>query len=362
MTKLSSIAPIDSTSLELLEAAGFYEIAAIAKSSVDGLTAELEKAHSVLRIGDRPPSGESIEQWIGIARDMVGYKEDSTPALGVVASEEPAAYELSPKELQMLGKAPFAIPLHAQLLVSQKVAVAEIPVGNLFAEHRGEVEYRGSGEPLGEESTTFSKIMTRSMESSVSVAVLDSSGPRSGLDKSKLRSTDEMIGAVPRQSLGPVTLESPRTTLIRAPLKETNAGRTTKSNFYIRGVLHDRPWSMAMGAIFSLLIAVLIPLAVISAALLLLSQEVPEKFAWVPEWILVFPACLPVIGIFYLIMGTRCGCRICGQRLFLPKMCLKSSKAHHVIGLGYIIPTAVFMLIFRWFRCIYCGTPVRLKK
>jgi len=362
MSKLSSISPIDSTSLELLEAAGFYEIGALAKSSTEGLTAELEKAHSVLRIGDRPPSRESVEQWIGIARGMVGYREDSVPVL--VASEDfgSAAYVLSPNELQMLGNAPCAIPLHPQLLISQKLAVAEIPAATLFAEQRREFEHRGHGPGLEGGQASGSKIIMRPIELPVSAVLSDLSAPRTGLDMSKLRSTGEMSGTVPQKSVEPAEDPRPSVSLIRAPLKETNEGRDINSNFYIRGVLHNRPWVIAVGAFLSLVIAVLIPISVVSTVFLLLSQELPEKFPWVPKWILVFPATLPLIGIFYLIMGMRCNCRICGQKLFLPKLCLKSSKAHHVFGLGYIIPTAVFLLIFRWFRCIYCGTPVRLKK
>ncbi|MCX8496521.1 MAG: DUF4332 domain-containing protein [Akkermansiaceae bacterium] len=356
MSKLSSISSIDSTSLELLEAAGFYEIVAIAKSSTDGLTAELEKAHSVLRIGDRPPSRESVEQWIGIARGMVGFKEDPVPVLVASAAVESVVYVLSPSEQQMVEKAPHALPLPPQLLISQKLTVAEIPEGNLFAKQRGQ------GTPVEKGGTSPSKISIRPIELAVGAAFSDPSAPRTGLDMSRLRSTGEMSGPVPMQSSAAVEELRPSVSLIRAPLKETNEGRNIESNFYIRGVLHNRPWGIAVGACLSLVIAVLIPISVVSTVLLLLSQEVPEGFVWVPKWILVFPASLPVVGIFYLIMGMRCNCRICGQKLFLPKLCLKSSKAHHVFGLGYIIPTAVFLLIFRWFRCIYCGTPVRLKQ
>jgi hypothetical protein len=30
--------------------------------------------------------------------------------------------------------------------------------------------------------------------------------------------------------------------------------------------------------------------------------------------------------------------------------------------LGYILPTSFQLLIFHWFRCMYCGTSIRLKE
>jgi hypothetical protein len=112
----------------------------------------------------------------------------------------------------------------------------------------------------------------------------------------------------------------------------------------------------------TLVLAVMLPIGIISAALLLLSQEVPQHFSWVPEWVLVFPLSLPVLAIAWLIWGLSGSCRICGQKLFVPRMCLKNSKAHHITGLGYIASVCLHMLLFKWFRCTYCGTPVRLKK
>ncbi|HEX7262157.1 MAG TPA: hypothetical protein VF258_10110, partial [Luteolibacter sp.] len=104
------------------------------------------------------------------------------------------------------------------------------------------------------------------------------------------------------------------------------------------------------------------PLAILSAGLLLLLSEMPAHFGWVPEWLLAFPLALPVLGIAYLIWGMHGSCRVCGQKLFVPRMCLKNSKAHQIRGLGHIVPVCLHILLFKWFRCTYCGTPIRLKK
>jgi hypothetical protein len=112
----------------------------------------------------------------------------------------------------------------------------------------------------------------------------------------------------------------------------------------------------------TLLIAVIAPLGMISSVLLLLSSELKDHFAWVPGWIIVFPLMLPLVGIAYLIFGLRGRCRVCGQGLFRHHPHLKNSKAHRVRGLGYIIPLCFHILLFHWFRCTHCGTPVRLKE
>ena len=153
-----------------------------------------------------------------------------------------------------------------------------------------------------------------------------------------------------------------RVALIRGPRVETNKGRDPQSPFFIRGVLHSHPVSLSIGAIVTLILAIILPLAIVSAGLLLLSDLVPLHFSWVPKWLLAFPFSLPVVGMGYLFFGLGGSCRICGQKQFVPRACLKNTKAHHVRGLGYIVPVAVHMLLFKWFRCTYCGTPVRLKK
>jgi hypothetical protein len=69
-----------------------------------------------------------------------------------------------------------------------------------------------------------------------------------------------------------------------------------------------------------------------------------------------------VFGLLYFLVSFHASCRVCGQKCFVPRECLKNKKAHHLPVLGYILPTALHMLVFRWFRCAHCGTPIRLKE
>ncbi|MFM2197702.1 MAG: hypothetical protein RLZZ505_1134 [Verrucomicrobiota bacterium] len=156
--------------------------------------------------------------------------------------------------------------------------------------------------------------------------------------------------------------EEDRVALIRAPRAETNHGKDPKSRAYIRGILHTHPWYLRFGAVFSLLLIINLPAAVISTFLLLVSGEHPEVFGWVPGWLLVFPIALPLTSFGYLLWGMTGKCLVCKQRLFARKGALKHVNAHRIRRLGFIIPLCLHMLVFHWFRCSSCGTPVRLRK
>jgi hypothetical protein len=88
----------------------------------------------------------------------------------------------------------------------------------------------------------------------------------------------------------------------------------------------------------------------------------PADFAWVPHWIIVFPISLLVLGILYALVGSRAKCRVCAQRMYVPKQCLKNKKAHHLPLFGYIGAVAMHVIAFRWFNCTFCGTSIRIKK
>jgi hypothetical protein len=348
MTKLSRIPEIGGTSRELLEAAGFLDAESLAKAGAGELAKELERANRILQIAKQTPARGEVEKWIASARELTGVMEDA-------AVEGPGTvnHEISPQVAAMLRQAPFAIPLPASFLVEQNLAVGDIPSALLLNRYVGDLQVKV------EELVPAPKFGPPSAPTS-NIRLADTSGTRMEIDNSRIKSTDTRLGGIQR----PVTAakDDDRISLIRGPRVETNQGRDPKSRRFIRGVLHSHPQSIRVGAVVTLLLMALLPVGVISAFLLLLSQEVPQHFGWVPKWMLVFPLALPVFGIVYLIWGFHGTCRICNQRIFVPKKCLKNAKAHHIRGFGYIVPVSLHILLFQWFRCTYCGTPVRLKK
>jgi hypothetical protein len=352
MSQLASIPGIGKASLELLEAAGFLDADAIARAGADELAAELKRANSMLQITKQTPGRSTVEKWILAAREITGTPADE-PA---IPARMPVDYEQTEHGAAMLATAPFAIPLPARILVANQLGVADVPPAILFNRYSGDLDVRG-GRKLPENRSAKPAAVSNHY-----VRISEPNGQRMEIDTARLRSTQDMGEPLARMPSVKVSPANDRIALLRAPRSETNKGRDPQSQWYIRGVLHSHPNSIMMGALVTLLLMLFVPVAIISAVLLLLSGEMPGHFAWVPGWLIVFPLVLPVLGIFYLIWGVGGSCRICGQNLFRHRAHLKNSRAHHVPGLGYIVPLCFHILTFRWFRCTHCGTPVRLKE
>ena len=352
MANLISIPGIGKSSLELLEAAGFSSMESLAKVGVDELFNELERANNILKIAKRPPTKKSVNSWIDQARALTGMKDEpEAPPL------MPVNYERIPQVVSMLANAPFAIPLPVRVLVENQLAVPDIPPAILLNRYAGDLDVRT------EKRIPQNRTQKTHFSSNNNVQIADNHPQqRLDIDTSKIRSTEDMPSPAPRIATSKKTREDDRVTLIRAPRPETNIGRDPESRRYIRGVLHNHPHMIMAGAVVTLILMILTPVAMISAGLLLLSGEIPKTFGWVPAWLLAIPVSLPVFGIAYLIWGAGGSCRVCGQKLFIARSHLKNSKAHHVRGLGYVLPLCCHIIAFRWFRCTHCGTPVRLKK
>lgn len=362
MTDLRIIPGIGKSTFELLEAAGFPDAESLAKAGADELVRELERANRILQISKKAPVRGNIVRWIATAQVLTGISNDASNATSDGTSNDPSDevtipvnHEVSPKVASMLATAPFAIPLPAKILVEQRLGVSDIPPGILLNRYSGDLEVK-----VDDRMPALKH--GRPVASSSNVRLADVGVARRDIDVSKIKSTDVLAGGKVRAAIVSPKIEDERVALIRGPREETNKGRSPESRFFVRGVMHSHPVSMAVGAVTTLLLGVMLPVGILASLLLLLSREMSDSFGWVPEWLLFLPLSLPVFGIIYLIWGLHGSCRICGQKQFVPRMCLKNSKAHHVPGLGHIVPASFHMLVFKWFRCTYCGTPVRLKK
>jgi hypothetical protein len=141
---------------------------------------------------------------------------------------------------------------------------------------------------------------------------------------------------------------------------ELNAGKKLHSRSYIRGVLHPTPGRVKLGGFFAFFTIILFPLNFVAGALALTlfqDWELLQKL-----WLLAVPVAFLLFGLFYLAVSRPVKCRVCGQPIYVHKACRRNPKAHHVPLLGYILPTIVHLWLFHWFRCMYCGTSVRLKE
>jgi len=321
MAQLSDISDIDSASLELLEAAGIRDAEQLARQKPDFLVTELKKANEVLSIVERAPGKPAVEKWISLAVALVGLPDDEEPAVAA-----PVDYEGSEEVAEMLASAPFAIPLPGKMMMEKQLRVGDIPAGLLLNRYSGNLDVRiGELERLKADVPARRNIgiserfdtqeQQRYFDDTHIKPILPEPGPkRKRTAKSKDPDKED------------------RVRLIRAPRERTNKGKKPESRRFVRGVLHTHPWSLRVGAVCTLLLLANLPLAIISAFLLLLLGEYPESFGWVPKWVLVFPITLPIFAIAYLIWGFSAKCRICAQKLFVHKRALKHIKTHRIRG------------------------------
>ena len=416
MSKLIHIEGIGSDEVELLEATGWTDPHALAKANPELLVKEITAANEMLRIVARTPERQTVEHWISSAARFLDptvpkkRRSRGRPAVADDASAKPARrggrksakvavpdmpvveeapaelpvaavdsgeaalealtgpvnFEAEPDVIEMLSVAPFALPIPARTLAEKGIAPSEIPVAPLLNRALGDLDVRVTVERPRRKDLPAAPADGRraGAAAAVQVADLGFSFGRRGFDPSKIRTIEDAQGDAPlvRVATAKAGPEDERLTLLRSPRPETNAGRDPGSRFYIRGVLHDRPFLVWFGGLFVVLLQLCIPLAVIAAPLLILSDQVPEKFSWVPGWVIAFPIALPVLALLYGLVGARAKCRVCAQRMYVPKHCLKNRKAHHLPLLGHIGAVALHVMVFKWFNCTFCGTSIRIKK
>lgn len=355
MTHLSEIRGIGKSSLELLEAAGFLNAESLATAGAEELALELERANAILRISKRNPARSAIEKWIDAAREITGVEPERDREVQA-PMVMPVNYEESAQVVSMLAAAPFAIPLPARLLVENQLAVSDIPPAILLNRYVGDLDVRV------ESRLPKQRQKKAAASTGAYVKIADNIANRPAVDPSRFRTTDEVGDRPPMPPPSLSASGNERVALIRSPRRSTNEGRDPKSRRYIRGVLHSHPASIVAGAVVTLLLMFMMPVAILCSMLLLVSGEMPDRFSWVPGWLLGFPLSLPLFAVAYLIWGVGGSCRVCGQKLFVKRRHFKNARAHYIKGLGYILPLCFQILLFRWFRCTHCGTPVRLKE
>ena len=343
MIRIDRIDGIDDDSLALLEAAGFQTAASLARTGPVALHRELSRANELLRIAPAVPEVSRLRELIDAARKVSGINE--ALAAGSAAKEASAA----PAVHQLLEAAPIAVPLSARMLVQNKVGVADVPA----ALPVDEIACYLGADRMVESASVKS--------AGGNVRLAESAGAKVEIDASRVRSIEEFVDPhAPAEEAS--SDEVDRIKLLRSPRKESNEGRDPNSRRYLRGILHKNPVRIYFGALVTLMMFLSIPVAAVSAFLLLASSHLPNFFSWVPPWLILFPLIIPLIALFYAVLGNICSCRVCCQKLFVPKSHLKSPRAHRVKVLGYILPLCIHIVLFRWFRCTHCGTPIRLKE
>ena len=77
---------------------------------------------------------------------------------------------------------------------------------------------------------------------------------------------------------------------------------------------------------------------------------------------------LPVVSSFLLlciihfVATQQTRCRVCSCHLYRSRRCDKHRLAHRLPLLGHVFGSALHLILFRWMRCMYCGTAIRLRQ
>ncbi|MGJ8723537.1 MAG: hypothetical protein ACSHYB_03180 [Roseibacillus sp.] len=142
--------------------------------------------------------------------------------------------------------------------------------------------------------------------------------------------------------------------LNRKALESTNRGKKPSSRRFVRGILHPAAFKVASAAFFAIAVRLAMLGAVVLGTLILLDQ-VDVQLAW---YLLI----LPIAALLHFATVGSARCRVCGIKEFVPSGAHKHVKTHRFLFTGPIISTALHLLLFKWFHCMFCGTAVRIKK
>ena len=338
---ISNIQGVSEESRELLEATGVESLKALAESDAHILFAEMQQANGMLKLTPTVPSASEIQSWVEQSRNLLNYHPE-------VEIHRLEAVEEETEKIESVVL--HAIPVPVAHMVKQKISVNDIPAMDSFLEEGEEEPVR-----LKVEIPEGSQELPRIAELPPVQNAPKVAGPQVVQIEPKARERVE-IKPTPtedREKAPIQPLVSDIADIRKAPSTGLNAGKTPHSRGYIRGVLHPQPVRIRMAAIITIITMIMLPVSIASGVLLLL--QYPVWIAWVPAGFLV-------VTLLYAMFARGMSCRICGQPIYAPKACRKHVKAHHIKFFGYIFPTCFHVLLFSWFRCIYCGTSVRVKE
>ena len=373
MPKLQDIIELPRDAAELLEAVGYLDAADLRDADVEALVDELVKANEKLNIMLQNPTRETVEEWRhcldGIADEVIEEDDEEGEAENEDDVDEPTStvdildsmeegelgdgsdahamdldpsivnFEEDPEVQEILSISPKALVLDPSLIRRHKLAVGDIPEGILLTQCEGEVEINVMT------TARMAKAQQREAE-----------GKRTVLMVSRMRSFEDAESG--EHHIKPLVKGAPKDVVSMS--KGLNDGLRPESRRFVRGVLHPDPISVRVSAFFAVLVQLFLAANFIGIPWLLIHEYLNgDSMLW---WVVGLASGLVLSALCYLFWGLSARCRVCGQRQFSPKKCLKNKKAHHIPIIGYILPTALHALFYKWFYCAYCGTAVRLKK
>lgn len=345
--------------LELLEVSGHTDTSTLFEQSFDDIFQELAKANGVLNIVDYEVTDEVVSKWLKPIEEQAGKK---------LAPQEPStlptASSLRISSAELVA-ALAAIPCSEEYVMEHDLKLDELPQGVIYQVSKSSATAATASSRLKSEAkAAFTSNKANKTNSSnhksphtttgetKALYGKESSSVVTPLDKSRLQSMADYHNEG-SHVIVPVTEKE--NNLTRTTKKDTNKGVKPDSIFFIKGVLHQDITRFKVGSYSLLLVNILVVSAIGILALIFVDKEE----YW---WAIFAPALLlPAFFIFFTSV-RKSSCPICTQKMYAVKRCLKHRNAHRWPLFGYMLPTSLHALFFKWFRCIYCGTAVRLKE
>lgn len=351
MKPIHDVQNIPPEAIELFEAAGYIDADTIFDHKISVITSELVKANKVLEIIGVEPTREMVTKWLQPLEVLYGItlEEDNLKVDPMMLIDTEDIIDRQ-----------FSLPISEQYLKNNNIDISELPAGNpRFIEKEQAQEFLSNtkSETLSYDvlSDQTSEVPIDPIEDEVTLLFDKPSAKKSGSQVLDMNRVLKMETFQKEGSHVSPIARSEDVNHIRTVSKDTNKGVNPNSKFYVKGVFHKDSSRFKYGCRWFIFINLLILLSFAITSLVLVDKD---KYNWV-----IWAPLLAVLGIIlYFTLAQSSKCPVCNQKQFAPKICRKHRDAHHWPVLGYMLPTALHALIFKWFRCIYCGTSIRLKK
>lgn len=179
-------------------------------------------------------------------------------------------------------------------------------------------------------------------------------GSWGGIDRRRLQTLEDY--AANERGIQPLRRNANAASPSPAKLPVNSEGKS--SRLTRKGVLYPFPMLAILGAFICLLwrLALLATMLVLPVLLILHHDSEERPVTLTLYWLGIFF----FIGLLQIWVISRVRCRVCSCELFLSKRCFKNRRAHLIKGFGYVASLSLHLLLFQWFRCMYCGTAIRL--
>lgn len=324
---------------KLLEAVGYDVRSVLDEISIDELRLKFVRANEVLQLTDEIPDIDELESTLSVMIESSCNQEDQT----------------SSEEFDSLTT---AIKLNDEFIEKNGVEVADLPAAKLVHESHHSVVEKGVKIPTRtvEEAVLVQEFRPSKADSQGGVtnaATANQSFKVSG--QSKFSHSRRGFEAARRMEPYMNDTKSEDGGDIQSPSSKINQGLDASTKRYIRGILHRRPSVMVGSTYAYLFVVMLVVLSVIPIGYIVIEGD----YFYVA---ILTPLMLVGAAVVQLTKVRGGACPVCRQAQYAAKHCSKHDRAHHLPLLGYRVPTALHLLRYKWFRCIFCGTSIRVKE